>query len=396
MKRQPSVTVRHEDLRLVKTAISTAPEVFAQINAVTNEGEPPGPRGGDTMDTGTQTTGPQALGFDPDALREKYRRSATSACARTAPISTSSCPGSSPATPRTTPTSSPASPAPPITDEIEVAIIGGGFSGLLAGARLPRRASRTSGSSRPAATSAAPGTGTAIPARSATSSRYCYLPLLEELGYMPEGEVLLRHGDLRALPAHRPRTTASTTSACFQTRVRSVDWDDDLKRWHITHQPRRRHQGALRRHGARHRDASQAAGHPGHRRLRGPHLPHQPLGLRLHRRRHQRRDDQARRQAGRHHRHRRHRDPVRARASAQHAKHLYVFQRTPSSVDCAATSRPIRSGRRRSSPAGSAQRRENFAGILDRASPSRRTWSTTAGPTSSATSWPHPRARTSR
>jgi len=27
-KRQTSVTVRHEDLRLVKTAISTAPEVF--------------------------------------------------------------------------------------------------------------------------------------------------------------------------------------------------------------------------------------------------------------------------------------------------------------------------------------------------------------------------------
>jgi hypothetical protein len=37
MKRQTSVTVTHEDLRVVKTAISTAPEVFAYIkDPVTN------------------------------------------------------------------------------------------------------------------------------------------------------------------------------------------------------------------------------------------------------------------------------------------------------------------------------------------------------------------------
>ena len=36
MHRQPSVTVRHEDLRVVKTAISTAPGVFALRQPVTN------------------------------------------------------------------------------------------------------------------------------------------------------------------------------------------------------------------------------------------------------------------------------------------------------------------------------------------------------------------------
>jgi hypothetical protein len=29
---------------------------------------------GDTMDTGTQTTGPQALDFDPDELRDRYQQ----------------------------------------------------------------------------------------------------------------------------------------------------------------------------------------------------------------------------------------------------------------------------------------------------------------------------------
>ena len=36
MERQTSVTVTHEDLRLVKTAISTAPGVFALRQPVTN------------------------------------------------------------------------------------------------------------------------------------------------------------------------------------------------------------------------------------------------------------------------------------------------------------------------------------------------------------------------
>ena len=35
MKRQSGITVTHEDLRLVKTAISTAPEVFISGQAVT-------------------------------------------------------------------------------------------------------------------------------------------------------------------------------------------------------------------------------------------------------------------------------------------------------------------------------------------------------------------------
>jgi hypothetical protein len=36
MKRQTSITVTHEDLRVVKTAISTAPEVFLSDQPDTN------------------------------------------------------------------------------------------------------------------------------------------------------------------------------------------------------------------------------------------------------------------------------------------------------------------------------------------------------------------------
>ena len=60
----------------------------------------------------------------------------------------------------------------PQTDHVTFAFIGGGFAGLVTGARLGRPGSRTCASSRRAATSAAPGTGTAIRARSATPPRW--------------------------------------------------------------------------------------------------------------------------------------------------------------------------------------------------------------------------------
>ena len=44
VKRQTGVTVTHEDLRLVKTAISTAPEVFFQINSPSPTSRPSTPR----------------------------------------------------------------------------------------------------------------------------------------------------------------------------------------------------------------------------------------------------------------------------------------------------------------------------------------------------------------
>jgi hypothetical protein len=58
----------------------------------------------------------------------------------------------------------------PLNEEIEVAIIGGGFCGLLAVRGCAKQASPASALSKPVATSAAPGTGTATPAANATSN----------------------------------------------------------------------------------------------------------------------------------------------------------------------------------------------------------------------------------
>ena len=117
---------------------------------------------------------------------------------------------------------------------------------------------------------------------------YVYLPLLEELGYIPKhkysfapeileySRTIARHFDLY-------------DDALFQTGVTELRWDDDRRALDHQHRPRRPHAGPLRGDGQRPAEPAEAARHPRHQRLQGPHVPHQPLGLRLHRRRLQRR-----------------------------------------------------------------------------------------------------------
>ena len=119
--------------------------------------------------------------------------------------------------------------------------------------------------------------------------------------------------------------------ALFHTEVTGMEWDEDAKRWMVPTDRGDQLDGALRRHLRRRAAQGEAAGHPRHRDLPGHVVPHQPLGLRLHRRRPRGADGQAARQEGRHHRHRRHRHPGRAEAG-RGGEQLYVFQRTPSSV----------------------------------------------------------------
>ena len=65
-------------------------------------------------------------------------------------------------------------------------MVGAGFAGLLLWYKLRQAGLRpTSASARRAATSAAPGTGTAIPGIACDVESYSYLPLLEEMGYFP-------------------------------------------------------------------------------------------------------------------------------------------------------------------------------------------------------------------
>ena len=92
--------------------------------------------------------------------------------------------------------------------------------------------SRICASSRKAATSAAPGTGTVIRARPAISKSYIYLPLLEEVGYIPV-EKYTRAPEILEHSRAIARKFDLYRDVCFQTEVTEMRWDEEISRWII-------------------------------------------------------------------------------------------------------------------------------------------------------------------
>ena len=120
----------------------------------------------------------------------------------------------------------------PLNDEVQVAIIGGGFGGLLMGGRL-----RAAGFDDLRVIEQAGDFGgtwywNRYPGAMCDVESYCYLPLLEELNYVPKhkysyapeifehSKAIARHYDLYK-------------NACLQTGVSEMRWDDTRGRWII-------------------------------------------------------------------------------------------------------------------------------------------------------------------
>jgi cyclohexanone monooxygenase len=121
----------------------------------------------------------------------------------------------------------------PVTDEVEFAIIGGGFGGLLMGARL-----REAGFDSIRLVESAGDVGgtwywNRYPGAMCDVESYVYLPLLEELGYIPKHKYsfapeILEHS--RAIARHY----RLYDDALFQTSITGMEWDEAGRRWIIS------------------------------------------------------------------------------------------------------------------------------------------------------------------
>ncbi|HEX7946320.1 MAG TPA: NAD(P)/FAD-dependent oxidoreductase, partial [Phenylobacterium sp.] len=120
----------------------------------------------------------------------------------------------------------------PVTDEVEFAVIGGGFGGLLMGARL-----REAGFESIRMVEAAGDFGgtwywNRYPGAMCDVESYVYLPLLEELGYMPKHKYsfapeILEHS--RNIARHY----RLYDDALMQTSITAMTWDEAAGRWVI-------------------------------------------------------------------------------------------------------------------------------------------------------------------
>ncbi len=119
---------------------------------------------------------------------------------------------------------------PPVSDEVEVALIGGGFGGLLAGARLRQRGVESLRIIEKGGDVGGTWYWNRYPGVACDVESYCYLPLIEEVGTRPKqkyspGAEIFEH--CRALA----RRFDLYRGALFRTEVTEIRWDDEIARW---------------------------------------------------------------------------------------------------------------------------------------------------------------------
>ncbi|KMO67705.1 MAG: NAD(P)/FAD-dependent oxidoreductase [Mycolicibacterium rufum] len=127
----------------------------------------------------------------------------------------------------------PVSERDPIVETADVVILGGGFAGLLAGAYLKKAGVEGVRVIEMAGDFGGVWYWNRFPGIQCDNDAYCYIPMLEELGFMPskkfaDGAEIFGH--CRNIGKH----FGLYDGALFSTQVRELQWDDRSERWLIT------------------------------------------------------------------------------------------------------------------------------------------------------------------
>ena len=118
----------------------------------------------------------------------------------------------------------------PLEDEVDVLIVGGGFGGLLVAARM-----REAGAAKVRIVESASDFGgtwywNRYPGAACDVESYIYFPLLEETGYMP-AERYSKAAEIRAHCRRIAEHFGLYADALFSTRVTALDWDAAEAHW---------------------------------------------------------------------------------------------------------------------------------------------------------------------
>ncbi len=171
------------------------------------------------------------LGFDPDALRAKYRQERDKRLRDDGNEQYIEVTGQFKHYVED-PYVEEALERQPLTDEVDIAIIGGGFGGLLAGARLREAGIGNIRMIEKGAEFGGTWYWNRYPGAACDIESYVYLPLLEETGYMPPKKYI-DGADIMAYSQQIARHFNLYENVCFQTEVTEVRWDESISRWII-------------------------------------------------------------------------------------------------------------------------------------------------------------------
>jgi cyclohexanone monooxygenase len=121
----------------------------------------------------------------------------------------------------------------PVTDHVDVVIVGGGFGGLLMGGRLREAGFDDIRVIEKGGDFGGTWYWNRYPGAMCDVESYCYLPMLEELGYVPKHKYsfapeIMEHS--KNIATHY----GLYDNALLSTGVTHTEWNDDTDRWTIT------------------------------------------------------------------------------------------------------------------------------------------------------------------
>jgi cyclohexanone monooxygenase len=172
----------------------------------------------------------RGLGFDADVLREKYQQERAKRLRDDGRKQYVDVSGAFQHYAEDDPNVEPGFTREPVADEVEVAILGGGFSGLLAAARLREAGIKDIRIIEAGGDFGGTWYWNRYPGAQCDVESYSYIPLLEETGYIPKE----KYSSADEIFEHAQRIGHQYSLydiTLFQTRVRDLRWDESIKRW---------------------------------------------------------------------------------------------------------------------------------------------------------------------
>ena len=180
-------------------------------------------------DSAEPLAGEMGLGFDPEALRAKYQAERDKRLRTDGNEQYQEIAGQY-AHYLDDPYVAPGFTREPLTDEVEVVVIGGGFGGLLTAARLREAGVEDVRIIEKGGDFGGTWYWNRYPGAACDIESYIYLPLLEEVGFMPR-EKYTRAPEILAHSRKIGETFGLYENVCFQTEVTGLEWDEDAARW---------------------------------------------------------------------------------------------------------------------------------------------------------------------
>ncbi|MCK9563132.1 MAG: NAD(P)/FAD-dependent oxidoreductase [Bacteroidales bacterium] len=126
----------------------------------------------------------------------------------------------------------PLEPREPLSEDLDVAILGAGFGGLLSAYHLTKAGITNFRNIDHAGDFGGVWYWNRYPGIQCDNDAYCYLPLLEETGYLPSKK-FADGAEIQGYCRQIAEKFDFADRALFHTLITSLRWDEDIKRWRV-------------------------------------------------------------------------------------------------------------------------------------------------------------------